>query len=65
MRRVCSTLIFEFFVETHKLEVMPKLWDSTTEIRKIPAGETGCTGPQYLRNIQTWNIKRRNCSDKH
>jgi hypothetical protein len=35
-------VIFIFWVphRTHKLEVTPKLWVSTTEIGKIPAGET-------------------------
>jgi hypothetical protein len=41
MRNVHSTFTAEFSVETHKLEVAPKSWDSTTEIGKIPAGETG------------------------
>jgi len=41
VRRVHSTFISEFSVGTHKLEVALKPWDSTTEIGKIPAGETG------------------------
>jgi hypothetical protein len=36
-----STFIFEVPVKMHKLEVMPELWDSTTEIQKIPTGEAG------------------------
>jgi hypothetical protein len=41
VRRVHSTFISEFSVETHKLEVAQKQWEGTTEIRKVPAGETG------------------------
>jgi hypothetical protein len=41
VRRVHSTFISEFPVETHKLEVAAKPWDRTTEIGKILAGETG------------------------
>jgi hypothetical protein len=44
---VHSTSIFEFSVETHNLEVIPKLRNSTTEIGKIPAGETGQYG-EYM-----------------
>jgi hypothetical protein len=39
--RVHSTFIFEFPTGTHKMEVMLKLYDSTTGIGKIPAGEKG------------------------
>lgn len=37
-----SRFIFfpKFPVGTHKLEVTPKSWESTTEIGKIPAGGT-------------------------
>jgi hypothetical protein len=38
VRRVHSTLISEFSVETHKLEVATKPRDKTTEIYKIPTG---------------------------
>jgi len=41
VRRVHSTFIFEFSVETTKLEVTLKLWDGMTEIAKICDGETG------------------------
>jgi hypothetical protein len=41
VRRVHSTIISEFSIETHKLEIVPKPWDSTMEIGRIPAGETG------------------------
>jgi hypothetical protein len=41
MSTVHSTFISEFSVDTHKLEVAPKLWDGTTEIGNIPAGEIG------------------------
>jgi hypothetical protein len=41
LRRVHSTFISEFSVKMHKLKVAPKPWDSTKEIQKIPAGETG------------------------
>jgi hypothetical protein len=40
-RRFHSTFLSEFSVETLKFEVMPKPWDCTTEIGKIPAGEAG------------------------
>jgi hypothetical protein len=40
VRTVYSTYISEFYVETQKLKVAPKPWDSTTEIGKIPAGGT-------------------------
>jgi len=36
-RRVHLAFIFEI-LEIHKLEVAPKLWDSTMEIRKSPDG---------------------------
>jgi hypothetical protein len=39
MRRVHSTFISEFPIDTHKLEVAPKLWVRTMEIREIPVGE--------------------------
>jgi hypothetical protein len=35
------TLISKFFVETNKVEVVPKLWNHTREIEKIPAGQSG------------------------
>jgi hypothetical protein len=33
--------LFEFPIETYKLEAMPKPWESTLEIGMIPDGETG------------------------
>jgi hypothetical protein len=41
VRRVHSTFISEFPVETQKFQVAPKPWDRTTEIGEIPDGETG------------------------
>jgi hypothetical protein len=42
VRRVHSTFISEFFiVEIHKLDIALKLGGSTTQTRKIPAGEIG------------------------
>jgi hypothetical protein len=35
----------------HKLEIMPKLWDNTIEIGKMPAGET-----RSLINLMGLNI---------
>jgi hypothetical protein len=37
-RRAHLAFIFYFSIEIHKLEVAPKLWDSTMEIRKSPDG---------------------------
>jgi hypothetical protein len=31
----------ELSVATYKLEVMPEVWDSTTEVGNIPTGKTG------------------------
>jgi hypothetical protein len=41
VRGVHSNSVFEFPIEIYKFEVMPKPWDSTTEVGKIPAGEIG------------------------
>lgn len=44
--------LFEFSLETHKLEVTSKPWESTTKTWKIPACETGIhnrTGHSALR----------------
>jgi hypothetical protein len=41
VRRVLSTLISDFPVGTHKLEVEPKPWESTIKTGNIPAGKTG------------------------
>jgi hypothetical protein len=35
VKRVYSTFITEFSVDTHNLEVAPKPWDSTTEERSL------------------------------
>jgi hypothetical protein len=32
--------MFKFLVWTHKLPTAPKVWDITTEMENIPAGET-------------------------
>jgi hypothetical protein len=39
-KRVHSTFVFEFPIQTHKLEVMLQPWDRITETVKIPADET-------------------------
>jgi hypothetical protein len=36
MRRVHLASFIEFPIRTHKLEVAPKPWESTTEIGEIP-----------------------------
>jgi hypothetical protein len=40
-----SNFIFEIAIGTHKLEVMPKPWDSMTEMGNNPAGVTSLIGP--------------------
>jgi hypothetical protein len=39
-KRVHSTFVFEFPIQTHKLKVMLQPWDRITETVKIPADET-------------------------
>jgi hypothetical protein len=45
VRRVHLTFTSEFSEEIHMLESMPKLWESTMEIRQIPVGVTGVSKP--------------------
>jgi hypothetical protein len=40
-----SNFISDVLIGTNKLEVMPKSWDSMTEMGNIPAGVTGLIGP--------------------
>jgi hypothetical protein len=58
MRSVHSTFISDFAVGTHKLEAEPKLWDSTMEIGKTTAGETGVHKSKEL-NTKKFNKRRR------
>jgi hypothetical protein len=39
VKRLHSNFISEFFIQT-QVKVVPKPWESTIEIEKIPAGET-------------------------
>lgn len=39
--RIVYSIIFVFFVETHKFQVAAKPWDVTTGIGKIPACKVG------------------------
>jgi hypothetical protein len=40
-----SNFIFEIPIGTQKLEVMPKPWDSMTELGNNPTGVTSLFGP--------------------
>jgi hypothetical protein len=54
----------QFPVGTHKLEVAPKPWDRTTEIGKIPAGETGVNKPMGLSTKKSISLGEKEEGDK-
>jgi hypothetical protein len=63
VRRVDSTFSSEFIIGTHKLKVASKPWERTTEIGKIPAGETGVNKPMGLSTKKSIRLGEKDDDD--